>query len=108
MNIEYNKLQFMIFREDVLDCIYSIVKSIEEDNIQTNINYKEYLTNLYKDFKLYMIIKFINDIANDNEFKTHKKTYQIALNYCNDIIENNIIKKFISSENINSNKEKVE
>jgi hypothetical protein len=38
MNSEHSKLQFIIFREDVLDCIYSIVKSIEDDKIQTHIN----------------------------------------------------------------------
>ena len=51
---------------------------------------------------------FINDITNDNEFKKYHKSYHIALNYCNDIIENNIIKKYIAVGNINSNKEKVE
>jgi hypothetical protein len=91
-NIDISKLQLSIFREDVLDCFLSIVKSIKEDNIKTNINYRDLLTVIYNDFTLNNIITFINEVANDNKFKQHKIAYKSALTFCDEIMENNIIK----------------
>ena len=91
-NIDINKLQSSIFREDVLDSFLSIVKSIEEDKIKTNINYRDLLNIIYHNFKLYNIIHFINEVANDEQFKKHKIAYTSALTFCDEIMENNIIK----------------
>jgi hypothetical protein len=91
-NIDINKLQSSIFREDVLDSFLSIVKSIEEDKIKTSINYRDLLNIIYHDFKLYNIIHFINEVANDEQFKKHKNAYTSALTFCDEIMENNIIK----------------
>ncbi len=101
-NNKFSKIQFTMFREDVLDCFHSIIKSIEDDKIQTKYNYNEIMHELLNDFKLINIIKFINDLSSDDEFRKHKKTYNVALTYCNEIMENDIIKKLLS------NKEKVE
>jgi hypothetical protein len=113
MNIDsytnkFSKIKFAIFREDVLDCFHSIIKSIEDENIQTNFNYNELMDDLLNDFKLYNIVKFINELSKDNEFKKHKNAYKIALTYCNEIMENDIINDSLNYSSNYSNKEKVE
>jgi hypothetical protein len=91
-NIDISKIQFSIFREDVLDSFISIVKSIKEDNIKTNINYNDLLTIIHNNFTINNIITFINEVANDTQFKQHKISYKSALTFCDEIMENNIIK----------------
>jgi hypothetical protein len=88
----FDKYNFMAFREDVLDCFHSILKSIEEENIQTNVDYNNLMKSLKNDFKFYTIMMFINELTNDKEFKKHYTSYKIALNYCDEIMEKNIIK----------------
>jgi hypothetical protein len=83
--IELNNYNLIIFREDVLDCFYSIVKTIEEEHIETNIDYHSILKSLLKDFKLYNIIIFINELTNDIEFKKYNNSYKISLDYCEEI-----------------------
>jgi hypothetical protein len=96
-----NKNEFISLREDIFDRFYSIVKSIEEENIKTNIEYQKYLKLLLQDFKLYTIMLFINELTNDIEFKKYYNSYKIALNYCEEIynrikdFEQNLIKKKI-------------
>ncbi len=103
MNLEtnyYNNTQLMAFREDVFDRFNSIIKSINEEKIKTEFNYNEILKDLYKDFKLVNIIRLINTIACDNEFKKSQNSYKIALVYCEEIMDNSIIKKSISKQKI--------
>lgn len=111
MNLEeqiqkFSKIQFIAFREDVFDRFNSIIKSINDDNINTQFDYNDNIKELHKDFKLYTIIKFINNLANDNEFKKHHHNYKIALTYCDEIMENNIIKNIFTQKKIS--KEKIE
>jgi hypothetical protein len=103
MNLDthnYSNIQLIIFREDVFDRFDSIIKSINEEKIKTDFKYNEILKDLYKDFKLINIIRLINTIACDNEFKKSHNSYKIALNYCNEIMENTIIKNSISKQKI--------
>jgi hypothetical protein len=90
--ITLDKNTFMAFREDVLDCFHSIIKSIEDDKIQTNVNYNNIMNLLINDFKLYTIMIFINELTNDKEFKKHYNSYKVALDFCDEIMEKNIIK----------------
>jgi hypothetical protein len=96
----YNNIQLITFREDVFDRFNSIIKSINDDKIKTDFNYNDILKDLYKDFKLINIIRLINTIACDNEFKKSHQSYKIALNYCNEIMENNIIKNSLYKKKI--------
>ena len=116
-NNKFNKIQFAIFREYVLDCFHCIIKSIEDENIQTSFNYNELLDDLLLDFKLYNIIKFIHELSKDDEFKKYKEAYKSALNYCSDIMKNDIINNSnnnnstnnsTNNNSTNNNKEKVE
>ena len=97
--INSNTTEFISFREDIFDRIFSIIKSIEEEKIKTDIDYRNYLKLLLKDFKLYTIMLFINELTNDLEFKKYYNSYKIALNYCDEIynkvkeFEKNYIKK---------------
>uniref|UniRef100_A0A6C0HV34 Uncharacterized protein n=1 Tax=viral metagenome TaxID=1070528 RepID=A0A6C0HV34_9ZZZZ len=90
--ITLDKNTFMAFREDVLDCFHSIIKSIEDDKIQTNVKYNNIMNSLINDFKLYKIMIFINELTNDKEFKKHYNSYKVALDFCDEIMEKNIIK----------------
>ena len=83
--IQLNNINLIAFREDVLDCFYCIVKTIEEEHIETTIDYHSIVNTLLKDFKLYTIITFINELSNDTIFKTHSRSYKIALDYCEEI-----------------------
>jgi hypothetical protein len=96
MNLEthnYSNIQLILFREDVFDRFNSIIKSINKEKIKTDFNYNEILKCLYNDFKLIDIIRLINTISSDNEFKKSHNSYKIALKYCNEIMENPIIVK---------------
>jgi hypothetical protein len=96
-----NTTEIISLREDIFDRFHSIVKSIEDDNIKTNIDYQKYFKLLLEDFKLYTIMLFINELTNDSEFRKHYNSYKIALNYCEEIynrikdFEKNIINKKI-------------
>jgi len=104
MNLEnynnYSQMQLILFREDVFDRFNSIIKSINEEKTKTDFNYNEILKSIYKDFKLINIIRLINTIACDKEFKKSHNSYKIALHYCNEIMENNIIKNSLSKKKI--------
>ena len=69
-----------------------ILSDPTDEKINTDFNYNEILKSLYKDFKLINIIRLINTITYDKEFKKSHNSYKIALNYCNEIMENTIIK----------------
>jgi hypothetical protein len=109
MNLDtnnYNNIQFIAFREDVFDRFNSIIKFINDDRINTDFNYNDILKDLYKDFKLINIIRLINTIKYDNEFKKSHICYKLALNYCDEIIENPIM---IRNNSINYlSKEKID
>ena len=97
--MSYNTTEFISFKEEMFDRMFSIIKSIEEDKIKTDINYRKFLESLLNDFKLYTIMHFINELTNDLEFKKYYNSYKIALNYCDEIynkvkeFQNNNIKK---------------
>jgi len=98
MNYEINldKNNFMAFREDVLDCFHSITKSIKDENINTSINYDNLMKTLKNDFNMSNIMVFISEITNDSEFKKYYNSYKTALNYCDEIMEKNIIKNVLN------------
>ncbi len=92
-----DKYNVLAFREDVLDIFHSIIKTIDEENIQTNVNYKNIMKSLLEDFKLYTIMMFINELTNDKEYKKHYNSYKIALNFCDELMEKEIIKNKINN-----------
>ncbi len=94
--INLDKNTVVAFREDVLDCFYSIIKSIKDENINTNVNYNNIMKALLTNFNINTIMLFIHEISNDNEFKKHNNSYKIALNYCDEIMEKNIIKNILN------------
>lgn len=99
INLDKNYLDkntFMAFREDVLDCFHSIIKSIKDENINTSINYDYLMNTLKNDFNMFNIMIFINEITYDNEFKKYYNSYKTALNYCDEIMEKKIIKNVLN------------
>ncbi len=86
-----NHYKYEIFREDVIDRLICIVKLINSNNIPTQIDYNKLLQNLINNFKLKDILVIINLLAHDKFIKENIEIYNIAIKYCNEIIDNEII-----------------
>lgn len=106
MTINYNN-KFEMFREDVLDRLICIIKTINDNNIPTQINYNKLLQNLINDFKLKDILIIINLLAHDKFIKENIELYAISMKYCNEIIDNQYIKNIMTFERKNT-KEKID
>jgi hypothetical protein len=104
--INYN-YKYEIFREDVVDRFICIVKMINDNNIQTQINYNKLLENLIADFKLNKILIIINLLAHDKFIKDNLESYNITMIYCNEIINNEIIKNIMPFDK-HKTKEKID
>ena len=87
--------KYEIFREDVIDIFISIVKFIDDKNIPTQINYKNLLNNLCDDFKMQKVLIIINLLAHDKFIKHDLELYNISIKYCNEILNNEIIKNSV-------------
>jgi hypothetical protein len=108
---EYNSsaFHFKLFREDVIDRFSCIYKSITREEIPISFNYIKLLNNIIIDFRLNNIIIMIQSLLNDKAISDNIEIYKTTIKYCNEIMENDIIKATV--ENINdlykySNKEK--
>jgi hypothetical protein len=99
--------KYEIFREDVIDRFICIVKMINDNNIPTQINYNNLLENIIADFKLNKILIIINLLAHDKFIKENFELYNISMTYCNEIINNELIKNIIPFDK-HKTKEKID
>jgi hypothetical protein len=87
------KYKFEAFKADIFDYFNCIVKHIDNEKIQTLVDYKKTLNKLNKDFKLVTIVEFINDLINDINICKNKNIYKLVIEYSNEIMETELMKQ---------------
>jgi hypothetical protein len=90
--IDTSAYHFQIFREDVIDRFICIYKCIQKYEIPISFNYMTLLNEILIDFRLNNIITMINSLVNEPAIRNYVDIYETTIKYCNEIMENDIIK----------------
>jgi Na+/serine symporter len=87
------KYKFEAFKADIFDYFNCIIKTIEDEKIQTLVDYKQLLNKLNKDFKLVTIVEFINSLINEANIRKNENIYKLVIEYSNEIMATELMKQ---------------
>lgn len=89
------ELLYLNFREDILDRFYCICSLIKKKKC-SNIDYTHLFNNINKQCTFENIMKFINILKNDTNLYKDIETSKMVNEYCDEIMESQVIKDTIA------------